>query len=160
MTRLGAGLITYSQALVNPIPTPGRRSPCTRNEMTTMNAFLLLFPFLFSMLISVPVAAENVLIIGDPHKIGYHAALRFLGECIILSVNGPDCHIQPDEGSNVAILLHDKSIANCTKLQPYIESGQARLIEGEPLLENDIRLSWTEAAREGAVDILLFTAGE
>jgi hypothetical protein len=62
------------------------------------------------------------------------------------------------------LLRNPSGLETDEKLQPYIKSGQARLLKGNSLNESDVRRAWEQAgkggAREGLVDYLLSTVGQ
>jgi hypothetical protein len=49
-------------------------------------------------------------------------------------------------------------------VQKYVQSGHARLVQGDALIEADVRRGWEEAGKggaiEGAVDFLISTVGK
>jgi hypothetical protein len=49
-------------------------------------------------------------------------------------------------------------------VQKYVQSGHARLVYGDALIEADVRRGWEEAGKggsiEGAVDFLISTVGK
>ncbi|KAG6867891.1 hypothetical protein C0993_009774 [Termitomyces sp. T159_Od127] len=75
----------------------------------------------------------NILIIGGSRNIGYYSALRFL------------------EGEHtVTFLLRKTSIFDHdTKIQTALDSGQARLVQGDALVKEDIQRAWTSAIAHG-----------
>ncbi|KAF7302646.1 NAD(P)-bd-dom domain-containing protein [Mycena chlorophos] len=82
----------------------------------------------------------DVLAIGASRNIGYLTSLRLL-----------------EKGAVVTFMLRSPSIFDeDEKMQHYIRSGRARLVQGDALKEEDVRRAW-EAA--GVVDTLLFTVG-
>ena len=106
--------------------------------------------------------ALNVLSIGGSRHIGYHSALRFLGEplpdfvvafrlIICTTIGG---------GSTVTFLLRNPAVFNGDEaIQTYVKSGHARLVKGDALVHEDIKRLWAEASSERPVDLLLFTLG-
>ncbi|PPQ82534.1 hypothetical protein CVT25_007143 [Psilocybe cyanescens] len=87
--------------------------------------------------------AQNILVFGGSRNIGYYAALRFL-----------------DAGANVTFLLRSPQVFDTDEaIQQHIKSGKANLVKGDGLIVEDVRKAWTEAMKEAAVDLVLFTVG-
>nr|GAT59774.1 predicted protein [Mycena chlorophos] len=98
----------------------------------------------------------DVLAIGASRNIGYLTSLRLLGPCslhLLAQLLTPS----PEKGAVVTFMLRSPSIFDeDEKMQHYIRSGRARLVQGDALKEEDVRRAW-EAA--GTVDTVLFTVG-
>ena len=45
-------------------------------------------------------------------------------------------------------------------IQPFVTSGQAKLVKGDALKGDEVRNAWVAAAEGGRVDLALFTVGE
>lgn len=85
----------------------------------------------------------NVLVVGGSRNIGYHASLRLL-----------------EHGSTVTFLLRSPSTFDSdVDVQKHIKSGKARLVKGDATNVQDVQSAWTEAGKERAVSLLLFTVG-
>lgn len=88
----------------------------------------------------------NILAIGASRNIGYHVSLKLLRT-----------------GATVTYLLRNPSIFdNDSSIQPFISSGQARIVKGDGLVKEDLTRVWAEAISrtdDGHVDYLLFTLG-
>ncbi|KIO24806.1 hypothetical protein M407DRAFT_76466 [Tulasnella calospora MUT 4182] len=86
----------------------------------------------------------KVLAIGASRNIGYHASLELLkaGNTVIFQLR------------NVSAFDDD------AEMQPFIKSGQAKLIKGDALVQDDARTTWTEANADGVpVEVVLLTVG-
>ncbi|KAF7315783.1 NAD(P)-bd-dom domain-containing protein [Mycena indigotica] len=82
----------------------------------------------------------NVFAIGASRNIGYLTAIRLL-----------------EKGATVTLLLRSKSVFDGDQvMQRFVQSGQARLVQGDGLKQEDVRRAWAAA---GDVDVLLFTVG-
>lgn len=69
------------------------------------------------------------------------------------------CYFE-DRGSTVTFLLRSPSTSETdTEVQKHIESGKARLVKGDAMKVEDVKSAWTEASKDRAVDLLLFTVG-
>ncbi|KAJ3524876.1 hypothetical protein NM688_g8488 [Phlebia brevispora] len=87
----------------------------------------------------------NVFAIGASRNIGYFAAVRLL-----------------NKGATVTFLLRSPSVFDDDQvIQRYVQSGHARLIQGDGLNASDVAKAW-ELALEGSahVDLVLFTLGQ
>ncbi|KDQ58081.1 hypothetical protein JAAARDRAFT_155747 [Jaapia argillacea MUCL 33604] len=88
----------------------------------------------------------KVLVLGGSRHIGYFSALRLLAK-----------------GHTVTFLLRKPAVFDGDeKVQPYISSGQARIVQGDAMKSDDVKHAWEAAGRgepEGAVDLCLFTIG-
>ncbi|KAF8646926.1 hypothetical protein AX16_007018 [Volvariella volvacea WC 439] len=86
---------------------------------------------------------KNVVAIGASRNIGYYASLQFLAA-----------------GANVTFLLRNTSIFdNDAEIQKHVKSGKAILLQGDALVAADVQRAWDEGAKNGPVDLLLFTVG-
>ncbi|KAG7442514.1 uncharacterized protein BT62DRAFT_973755 [Guyanagaster necrorhizus] len=86
---------------------------------------------------------SNVLVIGGSRNIGYYSALRLLAA-----------------GSTVTFLLRSPSVFDGdAKVQEYVKSGKAFLVQGDALKQSDVQSVWDEASKHGSVDVVLFTVG-
>ena len=45
-------------------------------------------------------------------------------------------------------------------VQPYIESGKARVVKGDGLVKADVQRAWDEAGEKRPVDTVIFTVGK
>ncbi|THH04024.1 hypothetical protein EW145_g5823 [Phellinidium pouzarii] len=87
----------------------------------------------------------KVLVVGGSRNIGYFVSQRLL-----------------KKGATVTFLLRNKAcFDNDQTIQPYIASGQARIVPGDALKEEDHQRAWDVAAEgEGeGVDTVIFTVG-
>ncbi|KDQ61250.1 hypothetical protein JAAARDRAFT_191348 [Jaapia argillacea MUCL 33604] len=88
----------------------------------------------------------KVLVLGGSRHISYHSALRLLGK-----------------GHTVTFLLCNPAIFNGDeKVQPFISSGQARIVQGNAMKSDDVNRAWDTAGKgepEGVVDLCLFSIG-
>ncbi|KAH9910783.1 uncharacterized protein BXZ73DRAFT_57737 [Epithele typhae] len=87
----------------------------------------------------------NVLAFGSSKNTGYHASLRLL-----------------NQGATVTYLLRYTDCFDADpEMQPYIQSGKARLIKGDTLQPDTLEAAWASAlaAGNGNVDVVLFTVG-
>ncbi|KAI0035633.1 hypothetical protein K488DRAFT_42793 [Vararia minispora EC-137] len=91
----------------------------------------------------------KVYAIGASRNIGYYASIRLL-----------------QKGATVTFLLRKEHVFDGdATMQPFIESGRARLVQGDALNKDDVQRGWERAAEpafEGdatSVDVLLFTVG-
>jgi len=86
---------------------------------------------------------ENVLVLGGSRNIGYHAAIRLLAS-----------------GATVTFLLRSPSTFDKDEaVQGYVKSGKARLVQGDGLVQEDVRRAWEESGKDQPVDTVLFTVG-
>lgn len=61
----------------------------------------------------------------------------------------------------MTFLLRSPSIFDSDEvIQKHLESGNARLLQGDALVRKDVQRAWEEAAKYGKVDLLLFTVGK
>lgn len=64
-------------------------------------------------------------------------------------------------GATVTFLLRSTSVFDGnTEIQPYIKSGKAHLIQGDGLVQADVKKALDAAVSHGPVDVVLFTVGE
>ncbi|TFK36429.1 hypothetical protein BDQ12DRAFT_686876 [Crucibulum laeve] len=86
---------------------------------------------------------DNVLVIGGSRNIGYYSAIRLL-----------------EAGSAVTFLLRSPLVFdNDEVIQKHVKSQKARLVKGDALTPEDVKLAWNEASRDKPVNVLLFTVG-
>ncbi len=66
-----------------------------------------------------------------------------------------------EAGATVTFLLRKPSMFDAdTAIQPYLTSGQVRIVKGDALIKDDVVCAWAEAGRERSkVDYLIFTVG-
>ncbi|KAG8947124.1 hypothetical protein FRC04_010975 [Tulasnella sp. 424] len=86
----------------------------------------------------------KVLAIGASRNIGYFATLNLLkaGNTVVFQLR------------NVSAFDDD------AEMQPFVKSGQAKLVKGDALVQEDARTAWTEANADGVpVDVVLLTVG-
>ncbi|KAG8943584.1 hypothetical protein FRC04_002813 [Tulasnella sp. 424] len=86
----------------------------------------------------------KVLAIGASRNIGYFAALSLLraGNTVVFQLR------------NVSAFDED------VEMQPFVKSGQAKLVKGDALVQEDVRTAWTEANADGVpVDVVLLSVG-
>ncbi|KAG9043886.1 hypothetical protein FS837_009032 [Tulasnella sp. UAMH 9824] len=86
----------------------------------------------------------KVLAIGASRNIGYFAALNLLkaGNTVVFQLR------------NVSAFDQDEFML------PFIKSGQATLVKGDALVEDDVRTAWIEANADGLpVDTVLLSVG-
>jgi hypothetical protein len=60
------------------------------------------------------------------------------------------------------LLRNPKCFEGDATIQKYVQSGKARLVQGDALNEEQVSHGWIEAGkgdRPGAVDVVLFTVG-
>lgn len=55
---------------------------------------------------------------------------------------------------NLSVFDKDETI------QKYIKAGNAHLVKGDALVEQDVQQAWQEASKHGNVDLVLFTVGK
>ncbi|KIY49053.1 hypothetical protein FISHEDRAFT_42129 [Fistulina hepatica ATCC 64428] len=86
----------------------------------------------------------NTIVFGGSKNIGYYAALRLLGS-----------------GATVTFLLRSTSVFDQNnEIQSYVQSGKARLVKGDALVEADVQHAWEQATLNDAqVDTVIFTIG-
>lgn len=87
----------------------------------------------------------KVLAFGASRHIGYHASVSLLqqGHSVFIAVRNPS------------------GLENDPAVQPFIASGQAKLVKCDVLVEDDVRKAWSVALEdETPVDAVLFTVGE
>jgi len=85
----------------------------------------------------------NVLAIGASRNIGYFSSLRFL-----------------EAGARVTFLLRSpEAFDNDEVIQRHVEAKEAVLVKGDALSQPDVQRAWDEAAKQGAVDVVLFSVG-
>ncbi|KDQ60005.1 hypothetical protein JAAARDRAFT_174021 [Jaapia argillacea MUCL 33604] len=88
----------------------------------------------------------KVLVLGGSRNVGYYSALRLL-----------------EKGHTVTFLLRKPSVFDGdAKVQFFVSSGQARLVEGDAMKAEDVKRAWEVAGQgepEGIVDLCLFTIG-
>lgn len=87
----------------------------------------------------------KVLAIGASRNIGYFAALSLLRA-----------------GNTVTFQLRNVSAFDeDVEIQPFVKSGQAKLVKGDALVQEDVRTAWTEANADGVpVDVVLLSVGK
>ena len=116
---------------------------------------------------SAPYAGTKVLTIGGSRNTGYLASIRLLGESPC-PFRLPYFSLTPspatEKGATVTFLLRSgpATFEKDATIQKYVESGKARLIQGDALNKDDVTKAWEKAAEgEGwvRVGILLFTVG-
>ncbi|KAF8647490.1 hypothetical protein AX16_006695 [Volvariella volvacea WC 439] len=89
------------------------------------------------------MSTKNVIVIGGSRNIGYYSSLRLLAA-----------------GANVLFLLRNPgAFDNNTDIQRYVQAGKAKLLKGDALVTADVQRAWEEGAKNGPVDLLLFTVG-
>jgi len=107
--------------------------------------------------------ALNVLSLGGSRNIGYFTCLRLLGVPFDFfnSLQIADVLLSaPDAGATVSFVLRSPANFDTDEtIQKYVQSGHARLIKGDALVETDLRRAWEEAGKDRPVDLLLFTVG-
>ncbi|KAG8963919.1 hypothetical protein FRC05_004370 [Tulasnella sp. 425] len=86
----------------------------------------------------------KVLAIGASRNIGYFTALKLL-----------------KAGNTVVFQLRNISAFDSdAEIKPFVKSGQAKLVKGDALVEDDVRTAWTEANADGLpVDVVLLSVG-
>ncbi|KAJ8508398.1 hypothetical protein ONZ45_g9326 [Pleurotus djamor] len=85
----------------------------------------------------------NILAVGASKNIGYYATSKFLAL-----------------GHTVTFLLRSVSVFDDNAaIQNYVKCGHAQLVKGDALVQADVQRAWDEAARKGAIDVVLFTVG-
>jgi hypothetical protein len=67
-----------------------------------------------------------------------------------------------DQGHSATLLLRNTSIFdNDERMQPHVESGRAQLVQGDALVQDDVKTVWEKATDYGrAVDYVVFTIGK
>ncbi|KAE9394885.1 hypothetical protein BT96DRAFT_923223, partial [Gymnopus androsaceus JB14] len=61
---------------------------------------------------------------------------------------------------NVTFMLRSPSVFDSDEIiRSYVKSGQAHLIKGDALVENDVKRAWDEALTHGPVDFVLSSVG-
>lgn len=118
---------------------------------------------------SAPYAGTKVLTIGGSRNTGYLASIRLLGEspspfCLPYFSSSLTPSPATEKGATVTFLLRSgpATFEKDATIQKYVESGKARLIQGDALNKDDVTKAWEKAAEgEGwvRVGILLFTVG-
>ncbi|KAF7794295.1 hypothetical protein EIP86_005428 [Pleurotus ostreatoroseus] len=87
----------------------------------------------------------NVFALGASRNIGYHSAIRLL-----------------EKGATVTFLLRSPGVFDTdTTIQRYLQSGHARLVQGDALNIEDVANGWEKALEVPSrhVDLVLFTVG-
>ncbi|KAG8943577.1 hypothetical protein FRC04_002804 [Tulasnella sp. 424] len=86
----------------------------------------------------------KVLAIGTSRNIGYFAALSLLRAANTVTF----------QLRNVSAFDED------VEIQPFVKSGQTKLVKGDALVQEDVRTAWTEANADGVpVDVVLLSVG-
>ncbi|KAG9014702.1 hypothetical protein FRB94_010549 [Tulasnella sp. JGI-2019a] len=81
--------------------------------------------------------------IGASRNIGYYSALRLLGQ-----------------GHQVVFLLRKTNVFDDdAAMKPHIDSGSAKLVKGDALVETDMTAAWEAATSDGPIDVVIFTVG-
>ncbi|KAG8940853.1 hypothetical protein FRC04_005004 [Tulasnella sp. 424] len=86
----------------------------------------------------------KVFAVGASRNIGYYSSLSLLkaGHTIVFQLRNPSC------------------FDNDAEIQPFVTSGEAKLVKGDAMVEEDVCSAWTEANADGeAVDVVLFSVG-
>lgn len=99
----------------------------------------------------------RVLAIGASTNIGYHACFvcYYLLESSVLGAER-----STEAGHTVIFMMRSTGVFNNGQVvQPFVASGQAKLIKGDALKEDDLRNAWDVSGEDGPVDVALFTVG-
>ncbi|KLO12062.1 NAD(P)-binding protein [Schizopora paradoxa] len=89
------------------------------------------------------LSTMKVLVFGGSKNIGYYSAERLL-----------------DSGATVYFQLRRPSAFDeDEKIQKYVKSGKAFIIQGDALKAEDVQRAFTEASADGPIDFVLFTVG-
>ncbi|KAG9050961.1 hypothetical protein FS837_000624 [Tulasnella sp. UAMH 9824] len=84
----------------------------------------------------------KVLAFGASRNVGYYASIALL-----------------KSGHSVVFQLRKTSVFDQDEdMKPFIQSGAAKVIQGDAMVEEDVRKAWTEANADNIpVDVILFT---
>ncbi|KAG8886983.1 hypothetical protein FRB98_000707 [Tulasnella sp. 332] len=81
--------------------------------------------------------------VGASRNIGYHSALNLL-----------------QKGHQVVFLLRKTDVFDeDAVMKPFVDSGSAKLVKGDALVEGDVRMAWIEATSGGPIDVVIFSVG-
>lgn len=87
----------------------------------------------------------KVLAFGASKNVGYYTSTALLksGHTVIFQLRNPSSFDQDEE------------------MKPFIQSGSAKVVQGDAMVEQDVRKAWAEATADNIpVDVILFTVGE
>lgn len=86
----------------------------------------------------------HVLVFGGSRNIGYFTTVRLL-----------------NQGHSATLLLRNTNVFdNDERMKPHVESGRAQLVQGDALVEDDVKRAWEKATDFGrAVDYVVFSIG-
>ena len=66
-----------------------------------------------------------------------------------------------DQNHSATLLLRKTDVFdNDEQMRPHVESGRAQLVQGDALVEDDVKAVWEKAADGRAVDYVVFTLGK
>lgn len=70
--------------------------------------------------------------------------------------------ISADQGHSATLLLRKTEVFDDDeRMKPHVESGRAQLVQGDALVEDDVKRAWEKATDFGrTVDFVVFTLGE
>lgn len=82
--------------------------------------------------------------IGASRNIGYYSALTLL-----------------QQGHQVVFLLRKADVfEDDADMKLFVDSGSAKLVQGDALVESDVGRAWSTATSDGPVDVVIFSVGE
>lgn len=105
---------------------------------------------------------SKALVIGGSRNIGYHSAIRLLGELTPFSYNSHVLTSRAALGATVTFLLRSPQVfEQDDTIQQYIKEGKAHLVQGDALVKSDVSRAWSEAQHQDGrpADFLIFTVG-
>ena len=105
----------------------------------------------------------KVFTIGASRGVGYYASVRLLG--MVWFTIGPRFNaerLSTEKGATITFLLRSPAVFdNDDVIKPYVQSGHARIVQGDGLNPEDVARAWASAQEgPGALDLVLFTLGK
>lgn len=115
-----------------------------QNPQTPTSPHLHLHPSSSYTIIPSPIINMKVLAFGASRNVGYYASIALL-----------------KSGHSVVFQLRNTSVFDQDEdMKPFIQSGAAKVIQGDAMIEEDVRKAWAEANADNIpVDVILFTVG-
>jgi NAD(P)-dependent dehydrogenase (short-subunit alcohol dehydrogenase family) len=86
----------------------------------------------------------RVLLLGASRNIGYFTAQRLLAQ-------GHTCTL---------LLRKPDAMESDSAMSGYVRDGQAKLVRGDGLVQEDIQRAWDIAKSDGEIDLVFFGIGE